>query len=336
MTTTLTARSPEDVLAVVPLVLGFSPTDSVVMLTFGGATTFHARVDLPEVGEPVDPLVESLREPALRHGVREVFFVIYSADGAARGAALPAAGPGLPVGRDHGLRRAACRRRAVAPTAAVPPRGAAGRGALRHLRPPFLVSSVVEGQVTHRSREALAATLDAEPARVRSVEEARTGSPVTAGWVRSVVERHVAACSVPDDAEAAALLQALAVPDLRDAAWSPLRRETAQQSVAFWSDLVRRAPDDLVSHVAAVLGFAAWVAGHGALAWCAVDRSHHRRPRPLAGAPGRRPAGLGGAADRLGGGVRPAGPRLNARLRTARTLRSGHGRGSRGTGVLPR
>ena len=31
---TLTARTPEDVLAAVPLVLGFLPVESVVMLTF--------------------------------------------------------------------------------------------------------------------------------------------------------------------------------------------------------------------------------------------------------------------------------------------------------------
>ena len=45
---TLTAKSPEDVLAMVPVVLGFTPTDSLVMLTFGAASPFHARVDLPD------------------------------------------------------------------------------------------------------------------------------------------------------------------------------------------------------------------------------------------------------------------------------------------------
>ena len=35
---------------------------------------------------------------------------------------------------------------------------------------------------------------------------------------------------------------------------------------------MQRAPDDLVAAPAAVLGLAAWLAGHGALAWCAVDR----------------------------------------------------------------
>jgi hypothetical protein len=33
-----------------------------------------------------------------------------------------------------------------------------------------------------------------------------------------------------------------------------------------------------VASPAAVLGFSAWLAGHGALAWCAVDRSLRARP----------------------------------------------------------
>ena len=52
-TTTLTARTPEDVLAVVPVVLGFEPTESMVMLTFGSDPPFHARVDLPDRADDV-------------------------------------------------------------------------------------------------------------------------------------------------------------------------------------------------------------------------------------------------------------------------------------------
>ncbi len=47
MTTTLNLRSPEDLLAAAPVVLGFVPTDSAVMFTFDGPSCFHARVDLP-------------------------------------------------------------------------------------------------------------------------------------------------------------------------------------------------------------------------------------------------------------------------------------------------
>ena len=41
---------------------------------------------------------------------------------------------------------------------------------------------------------------------------------------------------------------------------------------------MRRCPDDLLPHAAGVLGFAAWLAGDGALAWCAVDRGREVDP----------------------------------------------------------
>ena len=50
-TPVLTFRTPEDVLAAVPVLLGFEPSDSVVMMTFGGRETFHARIDMPAAAD---------------------------------------------------------------------------------------------------------------------------------------------------------------------------------------------------------------------------------------------------------------------------------------------
>ena len=95
MTTTLTARGPEDLLAAVPVVLGFRPADSVVMLTFDARRTFHARVDLPPPDDLDDDpdddpdndpdndlaaLSAALRDPCVVHGVGRAAFVVYSAD----------------------------------------------------------------------------------------------------------------------------------------------------------------------------------------------------------------------------------------------------------------
>ena len=86
-----------------------------------------------------------------------------------------------------------------------------------------------------------------------------------------------------------------------------------------------------------VLGLAAWQAGQGALAWCAVDRCRRRRPRLPDGPAGRRPAeqamppsvvGRSGAACALG---------LTSRRHPAiQILVSRHGRRGRRTGVHPR
>jgi hypothetical protein len=46
---------------------------------------------------------------------------------------------------------------------------------------------------------------------------------------------------------------------------------------------VRVAPPDLVAPAASVLAFLAWLAGDGALAWCALDRAGEgERPCSLA------------------------------------------------------
>ena len=54
-----TARCPEDVLAVVPVLLGFVPEESVAMLTFGAPRVFHARVDLPPSREEIPEMVSA-------------------------------------------------------------------------------------------------------------------------------------------------------------------------------------------------------------------------------------------------------------------------------------
>ena len=78
---TFTARTPEDVLALVPVVLGFTPQDSVAMLTFGARRPFHARVDLPTGSADLAEMTEALLAPSRQHHVRRVLFVVYTDSG---------------------------------------------------------------------------------------------------------------------------------------------------------------------------------------------------------------------------------------------------------------
>ena len=80
-------------------------------------------------------------------------------------------------------------------------------------------------------------------------------------------------------------------------AWAQMDRENAEAHVDLWRDVVRRSPEDLLAPPAALLGFAAWLAGNGALAWCAVDRAHRAEP-------GYGLAGL--LSQALAGGVPPS------------------------------
>lgn len=273
MTTHFTARSPEDLLAVVPAVLGFVPHDSVVMLTFGARHPFHARVDLPPL-ESASEVVALLRDPAVHHQVRRVVLVLY----AEQPRPAEQVGRVLVRGfRDAGIEvvdliRADGRR--WFPLL----RGRQGREAgvpydvSAH---PFAAQTVLDGRVTHASRGELAATLVPEADRVARVAAAVLPGQVTdPAWVRAAVRRLAGSGDPASDEEAARLLTAIGDDvDCRDAAWAGLDRSGVQAHVALWTDLLRRAPDDLAGPAAAVLGLVAWLAGHGALAWCAVDRA---------------------------------------------------------------
>ncbi len=275
MTTTLNLRSPEDLLAAAPVVLGFVPTDSAVMFTFDGPSCFHARVDLPPLGEKVDPCVESLLAPCVHHEVGRVLFLLYSddpvpAERVARRLVHAFRGAGIEV---IDVLRADGRRwfPMLRSRRSVPPSGVPYDVSAH----PFAAESVFSGRVTHGSRADLEATVAPDPAAVTRVAAAvrdPTRPGLGPGWLPAAVSGHVAAGSVSDDGEAARLLTCLLDVQIRDAALGLLSRETAESHARFWGDLVRRAPEELVAPAAAVLGFAAWVWGNGALAWCAVDR----------------------------------------------------------------
>jgi hypothetical protein len=284
MTTTLTARGPEDLLAAVPVVLGFRPSDSVVMLTFDAPRTFHARVDLPVAGDLVGlpELSEALRAPCVVHGVGRVAFVVYSGDddlstqvGARLRADFAAVGIGvIDVLRAHDGR-----------WWSVPgePRRRAGAG-----RPYddashwFTAQAVFDGQVTHASRDDLRRTLAADvEAQARVHACARGLGPAGAeevGWLIAMLGRWVRTGVDPDDVEAARALRAVSRPAVRDEALFAVSRETSREHLRIWSGLLRRAPTGQVGPAAVLTAFAAWQAGHGALAWCALDRCFEVEP----------------------------------------------------------
>ena len=76
----------------------------------------------------------------------------------------------------------------------------------------------------------------------------------------------------------ARLVAAVVHVDVRDVAWAEMSRDDANAHVDLWRDVVRRTPLDLSAAPAALLGFAAWLGGDGALAWCAVDRCQEAEP----------------------------------------------------------
>jgi len=276
MTTTLSATGPADLLAAVPVVLGFRPQESLVMLTFGATSTFHARLDLPlRADDPMDGVVAALLGPSRRHEVDRVVFVVYSGD---RSLAAALAAALVPAFVADGLEVIDVLRAHEGGWCSVPIRAGAAEPPLspyddRHH--PFSAQAVFDGRVTLGSRDELRASLAPDLDLRRRWEACRhrlTPPPPDADAVRRLVDGWARSGDGPDDEGAVRLLAVVTRGGGRDAALFALTAETAQDHLRVWSALPRGAPDPQVPDVAAVTAFCAWQAGHGALAWYALDR----------------------------------------------------------------
>lgn len=284
---TLVARTPTDLLAAVPCVLGFHPEDSLVLLTFtpeGGS--FHARVDLPGGAEHLPELCSVLLQAALRNRVDRVALVAYTPDAGLAHTVLHAVHDAFDAQdvdvvellRVDGTHWFPVR-------AGLPDQLYAGVPYDTTFHP-FAAESVFAGRVTHSSRQALADTLAPDRDAVVAVQAAlrvRARSPevdvaAEASWLWSTLQSHVADGSSASVDEVARLVAACRTTELRDLAWSLITRDTAAQHVELWRDVVRRCPTAWAAGPAGLLAFACWLSGQGALAWCAIDRCRESDP----------------------------------------------------------
>ncbi len=286
---TLTARNPDDILALVPVVLGFQPESSLVMLTFGAPgdaeSRFHARVDLPKEPAEIRHVAASLTAPAVRHRVTSVVLVVYGHD------VRLAERVTIAVRRSLRRHRIKVLHRLVADgqhwwSLPVETGDPAGSGTAYDVSAhPFVVRSVVEGMVTHRTRADLAATLASHPARVDRVQAAIAGRPELeperqdeAIWALELVVGCLETDRRPGAGDVARLLLGLRRRQVREAVLLMLTRDSARAMIGFWSDVVRRTPTAYLAGPATTAAYAAWLAGDGALAWCALDRSAEADP----------------------------------------------------------
>lgn len=273
--TVLKVRGPEDFVAFTPMAMGFVPEDSVVMLTFGGAAgSFHARCTLPQDPDDLDHVLTALLRPARRHGVDSVALLLYAED-------TPLVDQAAWLLRDgfvdagftllEMLRVHEDRWFAVLPGHAPEHYAGVPFDLRAH---PFTAQGVVDGRVTLGSREELRATLDPDPTAISQTEAALAGVPRLAPEaLQELVCGRLADTSLLTPDELARVVTTLQDPESRMSAWAWMTRDVARTAVSLWSDAVRRTPPSRVGPVAAVLAFSAWLAGDGALAWCAVDRS---------------------------------------------------------------
>ena len=291
----LRVRAPADLLATIPFLLGFHPSESLVVLFLrGGRVVLSARYDLPGGGPEggagsADLLVAPVDDLVAQHGVTGLVLVAYCTD-ADRGRAVLAEHQAHQQGAElldvllvDGERwwSLACT------TGCCPAEGAAYAPA-EH---PLSAEAVWAGLVAQPDRASVVARVAGPPAsrweemssRAAAVEsglpdqgpearQAALGAAVVAGLdaLRGPEGPHPAA---PLD-DAACLELALLVREavVRDVACALVTREDAARHVALWQEVVGRVPPDLAPGPLGVLGIAAWADGNGTLLNACCER----------------------------------------------------------------
>jgi Domain of unknown function (DUF4192) len=299
--------SADGILAVVPHLLGFHPSDSLVMLGIGGP---HARIrlafryDLPD--PPDDELATDIAAHAAavlaRQHLTMAIAVGYGSGEAVTpvvdvvGPALLAAGINVQDAlRVQGGRYWSylCRDPDCCPPDGVP-FDSAGH--------PASAALAAAGLTVRADRAELARTLaplaDAAGPMREAVGRARQRAealidlgaaaaggdpflPIADAGRRSVTQaitRYRRGGALIDDDEIAWLGVTLADLRVRDDAWARMDPQFHDAHQRLWIDLVRRLPADFAAPPAALLAFTAWQAGDGALASVAIERALEADP----------------------------------------------------------
>ena len=287
------ARRPDDVLATVPYLLGFHPSESLVVIALRrprNRVVCTMRMDLPPIVD-AGAVAEQLLAAAGNCQASGVLVIAYSADveqaaGVATRAAARFEAGGLPVvavWRCDGSRWwclcgsgrcCASEGAGFDPTAQRCAAEAVSRGLVALTNRAELAVSVA-GPPTEQAAQMAALTAHADAALSAGADAARPQAALDLCGQR-YVERFVAAYVRGrhrlTDGEVATLSAWLRRIPVRDAAWCLLEPAGVEPHIELWQQVTRRAAPGYVAAPAALLAFAAWLAGRGALSQCALDR----------------------------------------------------------------
>ncbi|MDQ7907084.1 DUF4192 domain-containing protein [Phytohabitans sp. ZYX-F-186] len=294
--TPLALRTPADLLGAIPFLLGFHPSDSVVVVGLRARhVVFAARGDL---GEPPG-FVEYVTSVVMRQDVDCAAVVGYGSDERAREpvTAIRAALERHGVGVLDTLRVAGGRYWSYAcpGDGCCPPEGTA----FDPVASPVAAAATHAGHVALPDRDALVrqiepvggltresmrqATERAATRLARHLASSRPGDLLGSravrrlgvAAVREAMRRHREGGHLTDD-EVAWLTVLLVHLPIRDYAWERVGAD--DWHLELWADVLRRAEPHLVPAPASLLAFAAWRCGQGALALAAVERAKRSDP----------------------------------------------------------
>lgn len=279
-------RSPDELLAAIPHIIGFKPEESLVLLPVSNSGLPAIRVDLPRTAEACEEVLEHLRVPFGSLADRRAAVALVCITDSRAAADLPsqhiAAGIQR-LGIDAPIRLWATDDRWLDLEAGHS--GERTQGTVDRLALEAVAAGAAQPAA---SRESLAASLvgdrDSLAPRVlaaRTAEERSTPSAERRWSLDRLGQFHTDGNRL-DDADAARMLVAVQSVTCRDALWDDMSQDNVGSHIALWTDLTRRAPDDVRAPAASLLAFSGWLNGQGALGWCALDQVPPERSYALA------------------------------------------------------
>ncbi len=277
----LKVRRPDELLAIIPYLVGFHPDESIVVVFIkSNRILLTARMDLPPESAG-DELAEQIDYLAKRHRAHGLALVVYSA------ASLPAhrlltrlmdrlgnheLSDVLYVG--HGRWWSLSCAEDCCPLTGTP---------FDLSSHPLSAAAVFAGLGTRANRQELEASVSGPPQRELArlqglattlhIEREHLDDPgAAARLMTSLVDAAMSDPAVLDERNC--LLLGLAVTDLhiRDLAWALIGLANAEKHVRLWGGVVAQVPPTLAAAPLCLLGMAAWASGAGALLNCCCER----------------------------------------------------------------
>ncbi|MFC5994947.1 DUF4192 domain-containing protein [Pseudonocardia hispaniensis] len=298
--TTARVRDPGELVAAVPVLLGFHPRDSLVVIGIGGSGVgsglrlgLTLRVDLPPPTDTVPVCRAAAATLSASHPVGAVAIVLGGSAG--EGAPRPDVAAAISEGLEsagivmHGMIWARDTA-AGAPWMCYPPCGCSGE-----IPDPaataVAAAAVAAGHVVYADRAELERQVtpaDTQRLRRRDVLLDRVLGTTAAADDQDDAPHHVTvdtALSAAeagrlelDDAVVVALAAALQIPAVRDRALAECVGHRAAAAEQLWAALTRELPDPEAADAATLLAVAALGRGDGALANVALTRAQQAWP----------------------------------------------------------
>ena len=282
--TVLRVREPGDILGVVPYLLGFHPSESLVAaFVRQRQVVVTARIDLAATAD-VEALVDQLELVGRQVGTRSLVLIGYSADGGVRDLMRDLADlvPLDLVDCARGVGRALVVR-LLRRNKCCPPEGRPYDVASH----PLAAAAVLAGISATGTRQEIADLAAGPPAadrdRLSGLAEETTRQLAGVGRrrrrqrMKRLVGRTLRSGG-PTDAEAIEIAVLAEDVVVRDAAWILMSRERAADHVTLWRRVVSVAVWPYEAAPLGMLAMAGWLSGNGALLNCCIERLEQVAP----------------------------------------------------------